>query len=265
VIISGFRFPVPGPLFLFSGSAIATRAGMSRHTSLLLPLCLLASPACSYASYTPPSRTMPLETAAAPSIGRTDLQIEINRVGAVMGFDTTDGAARIRRGVTDHVALTAEAGVLHVNGGSGQGDPNAFLGRVGFHVHSSVAQHIALTGGIGSGRSALAGSWATGDLGFAVSTETKHFVPFFAFEVYGSAPLHERTFTYATENGDPQTDQLTPTRGARATAGFEWRPGQAGPDSKASLLVGFQYGVIADSGDDDEVMGLGAAMKFKLD
>lgn len=237
---------------------------MSRHSLLLLPLCALASPACSYAAYTPPSRTMPLETAAAPALGKTDLQIEANMVGAVMGFDTSNGAARLRRGVTDHVAVTAEAGVLHVNHGDGNTDPDAYLGRVGFHVHSSVAPRIALTGGIGSGYSSVAGSWATGDLGVVVSKETRHLVPFGAFEVYGSTPIREQPFTY-TDGDSTQTDMLKPTRGVRGTVGFEWRPFEPGPDSRTSLLAGFQYGRIADDDEGEPVMGLGLGLKVKLD
>lgn len=230
------------------------------HLLLSLPLC-----ACSYAAYTPPSRTMPLETAAAPTQGRSDLQLEANTVGAVMGFDTTNGAARLRHGVTEHVAVSAEGGLLHVNGGGGQVDPNAYLGRVGVHVHSAQRPRIAMTGGVGSGRSSVAGSWVTADVGLVASTETYHFVPFASIEVFGAQPMDAAPFTYPTEAGDPQTDQLEPTRGARGTVGFEWRPGEAGPDSRTSMLLGFSYGGIADADGGDEVFGLGAGLKVKLD
>jgi len=208
---------------------------------------------------------MPLETAAAPAHGSTDLQLEANMVGAVMGFGTANGAARLRRGVTENVALTAEAGVLHVTGGSGESDPNAYLGRVGVHVHPAKHSRVALTGGVGSGRSSVAGSWVTGDLGFVASTESYHFVPFFAFEVYGATPVQAQPFTFFDPSGEPHTDQLKETLGARGTVGFEWRPGEAGPDSKTSLLLGLQYGTIGDADGGEPVMGVGAGMKFKLD
>ncbi len=235
---------------------------MPRHLSLLL---LLPTTACSYASYTPPSRTMPLETAAAPTQGKTDLQLEGNFVGAVMGFDTTNGAARLRRGVTETVAVTAEGGILHVNGGDGRVDPNAYLGRVGVHVHPAHRPRIAMTGGVGSGHSSLAGTWVTADLGVVASAETYHFVPFVSAEVFGAQPTDAPVFLYPDEEGNTQTDQMKPSRGVRGTVGFEWRPGEDGPDSRTSLLLGCSYGGIADPDDSTEVLALGAGLKIKLD
>lgn len=211
---------------------------------------------------------MPLETAAAPELGRTDLQIEGNLAGAVLGFGSSNGAARLRRGVTEHVAVSAEGGVLHVTGGTGQSDPNAYLGRVGVHVHSAEAKRsarVAMTGGVGSGRSSVAGSWITADAGVVISSETWHFVPYAAFEVYGAQPVHARPFEFEDEAGDVRADRLKPTHGIRGTTGFEWRPGAAGPESKTSLLVGFQYGSIADADGSEIVMGIGAGLKVKLD
>jgi hypothetical protein len=233
------------------------------RASLVLAAIL---PGCSYAAYTPPTRTMPLETPAAPAAGGTDVQLEASSVGAVMGFSVRGGAARLRHGVHRNVALTAEGGMMQVGGGNDKStDASALVGRVGVHVHPANRPRVAATAGVGSGASGLAGRWASVDAGVIASTETYHWVPFLALEGFFSSPIDPEPFTYNDTAGDPRRDVLSDSVGVRGTAGVEWRPGAAGPESRTSLLAGLTYGAIADAGDDDTFLGFGAAVKVKLD
>ena len=206
------------------------------------PLLLGAAvtlPACSPAAYTPPTRTMPLETAQAPTEGHSDAQLELNMVGAVMGFDTSNGAVRISHGVRDGLAVTAEGGVLHVNGGSEpEANRNAYLGRVGVHLHPPRDAKIALTAGAGGGTNAKAGTWASYDLGVVLSGESTYVVPFLSGEVYGSTPVEPQPFTFRGGE-DVYTDQLSQTWGVRGTAGLQLRPSR---EAATSMLLGFQFG-----------------------
>lgn len=221
-------------------------------------------PACSYAAYTPPPRMMPLETADAPTSGSTDVQLEGSRVAAVMGADTGNGNLRMRHGITPTVAVEAEGGVLHVLGGSGdEGDRNAYLGRVGVHVHPVVEKDgatVALTTGVGSGFSSLAGKWVSADAGLIAQTDGTHAALFVSGEAWGSHPLDPQPFMFGPSD-DIQHDVLSDTIGARATGGLTWWP--KGRDSTA-LIVGASYGVMKDADDHAQVLALGAAVRAKL-
>ncbi len=229
----------------------------------LLPLLLVTLPAsaCSNASYTPPSRTMPLETAQAPAVGQTEAQLELNQVGAVLGFDTSNGAARLRHGVTDNLAVSVDLGLLHVNGDSTQRERNAVLGRVGAHVHAPGTSYVALTAGVGGGSSSLAGRWASADVGVVLSGDSKYAVPFLSGEAFVSRPIDPPAFSF--QSGEHVvTTQLTPSRGARATAGVALRTART---SRTSLLIGLSWGVIDDAESRDDVLGVGAGLKLSLD
>jgi hypothetical protein len=233
----------------------------------LMVVVLAPIAACSYASYAPPARTMPLETAVAPAVGHGDVQIEGNLVAAIFGFDTTNGGVRLRQGIDEHVAISGDLGVLTVNGETAGGeDHRAYLSRVGVHVHQAdraPGPHIALTGGIGGGTSALAGRWAAFDLGVIASSNGTYVVPFIAVDGFASVPVDAKDFTWTDSSGDPKTDRLTPTAGYRFTAGLEVRP-YGGPDSEVSLLGGVMIGGIADADDDEVFLGLGAAVRATL-
>lgn len=238
---------------------------MPRSLHHLPTLALLALPAsaCSFTSYAPPSRTMPLETAQAPTAGQTEAQLEVNAAGAVMGFDTTNGGARLRHGITDQLAITGDVGVLHVNGDSPETQREALLGRVGVHVHPARAPRIALTTGFGGGTSPLAGRWLSYDVGVVASAESRHVLPFISGEVFASVPIDPPTFSYESYDGDIHTDRLSNTRGARATAGVALRRSET---SRAALLLGLSWGVVANAdGDDDQVLGVGAGVRVPLD
>ncbi|HTJ45859.1 MAG TPA: hypothetical protein VL463_27335 [Kofleriaceae bacterium] len=231
------------------------------------PLAAIATfAACSYTSYTPPSRMMPLETALAPAPNHTDLQAEGSMAGAVMGFGTWNGALRLREGLDDNVAVTAEGGVMNVDGHAAAGtEHNAYMGRIGVHLHQrdrTEGPHVALTAGVGGGWSALAGRWVTQDVAVIVSGNGAWVVPFASLEGFASQPIDPQLFQYRTgESSTPRTDVLTRTAGFRVTAGLEFRDG-SGIDSRASFLIGMMMGGIEKPDDGDMFMGLGAALRL---
>jgi hypothetical protein len=223
--------------------------------------------ACSYTSYTPPARMMPLETAIAPAAGAADLQLEGSTEGAFWGFGTNNGAARLREGVTENLAVTGEAGMFSVSGNAAPGtDTNAYQTRVGLHAHDTdrtEGPHLAMTAGLGAGTSSIAGRWVSEDVGVVASGNGAWVVPFVALEGFASQPIDGHPFTYTDTNGDPHPDQLTNTGGFRITAGLELRDG-SGADSPVSFIAGIMAGSVAKIDHSDGFAGVGCALHIAL-
>jgi hypothetical protein len=223
--------------------------------------------ACSYTSYTPPARMMPLETAVAPAPGASDLQLEGSTANASLGFQTTNGAARLRGGLTDQVSISGEAGMISVGGDTDTSlDRHAYIGRVAAHVHEtdrSPGAHVAFTGGVGGGTSEVAGNWISEDAGVIVSGNGYWFVPFASLEGFASQPIDAPHFTYVDTSGYSHDDRLTRTAGFRVTAGFELRNGDAA-DSAFGLIVGLMLGGIQKPGTGDGFGGLGIAFRLAI-
>jgi hypothetical protein len=224
--------------------------------------------ACSYTSYTPPARMMPLETAVAPARGASDVQLDLATVGTPLGFSTNDAAMRVRGGVSDLVSISAEGGVISVEGLAAQPiDQHAYIGRVAAHVHQAdrtPGPHIAFTAGVGGGASPVAGRWVSEDAAVILSGNGYWFVPFASLEGFASQPVDAPGFSYVdATDGSSHADQLTRTAGYRITAGFEIRDGHAA-DSAFGILVGFMMGGVYKANDNDAFAGLGVAFRLAI-
>jgi hypothetical protein len=233
-----------------------------RPVASVLALACVAG--CSYTSYTPPARMMPLETAVAPPPQQLDVQSEVSMAGAIFGFNTYNGALRVREGVTDNLAVTAEGGVTRIDGNAAPGTPqNAYVGRVGVHLHMADREpglHVALTAGVGGGASSLAGRWISEDVGLIVSGNGAWVAPFASIEGFASQPIDAQPFTYEA-SGDAHPDVLTRSAGFRIISGLEFRDG-TGADSKRSFLIGGMTGGIYKRSASDGFAGLGAALRL---
>jgi hypothetical protein len=227
-------------------------------------LALGALGACSYTSYTPPARMMPLETATAPTAAQTDVQGELSTTGAFWGFGTDNTALRVRQGVNENLSVSAEGGTIAVEGDTST-DTNhmAYVGRVGMHVHQedrTAGPHIAFTAGAGGGASSVAGRWISEDAGVILSGNGAWLVPFASIEGFLSQPIDARPFGYRDTSGDPHSDILTKTVGYRVIVGLELRDGH-GADSEYAFTIGMMMGGIAKVDHDDQFAGLGAALR----
>jgi hypothetical protein len=239
--------------------------------ALVVALLGIGAVACSYTSYTPPARMMPLETAVAPARGASDVQLEASSSAAMTfwgGFSAQSGAARLRGGLTDRVSISAEGGVISVDGDTTNTiDHTADVGRVGVNVHEadrSPGAHVAFTGGVGGGRSTAAGNWISEDAGVIVSGNGHWFVPYASLEGFASQPVDARPFDYVdAHDNSTHSDILTNTAGFRITSGFELRDGDAA-DSQIGVIVGFMMGGIWKRDSGDGFAGLGVAVRVAI-
>jgi hypothetical protein len=214
---------------------------------------------------------MPLETAVAPARGASDVQLEASTAGnadVFGGFTTNNGAARLRGGLTDNVSISAEGGVIAVEGITENPiDQHAYTGRVAVHVHEadrSPGAHVAFTAGAGGGTSVAAGSWVSEDAGVILSGNGYWFVPFVSLDGFASQPVDARPFSYVdSTDGSRHDDVLTRTAGWRITTGFELRDGHAA-DSRFGMIVGLMMGGVYKRDDSDAFAGLGVALRVAL-
>lgn len=69
----------------------------------LMLLLACVGTGCNYQVYSPPARTLPLESPATVPVGTTGIAVEGGPGGALFGPDLAFGAARIRHAVNDQL------------------------------------------------------------------------------------------------------------------------------------------------------------------
>jgi hypothetical protein len=220
---------------------------------LLLPIA-----ACSVHAFTPPARPMPLSPAQAPARGETDVQLDGNASGEIMGPGVFAGNLRVRRGVSEGVALVGDAGILRADGDPDGLDPRAATARVGVQVHGRANDiHVAVFGGAGGGHAPTAGSWASFDGGVVMSGTHRYVRPMFLVDMFVSEPFSTRTFPV----GESML-RLPRTYGVQGLVGFD-----LGPRDR-SLLLGFAVAQLwsratdVSAGDSAGFFGLGGGFRF---
>jgi hypothetical protein len=222
---------------------------------------------CNHHVYSPPARTLPLETIGSVGHGRTGLALEGARHGALFGVHAATGTARFRHGVSDDVDLSLEGNLIHIEGESAAGTMQEIYSlRIG--TKYQVTSAFAVTGGNGLGLHA-GGTFASPDLGVITGFENRYAVPFFSARALMSVPVRSHTVDTTSAGSPPGTElgraELT---GGFATAfglrvpippSFEPKTGVRG-----SLVGGGGVTLLADSEDDTMLMswGAGAEMEF---
>jgi hypothetical protein len=202
---------------------------------------------------------MPLGTAQAPARGRSDLQLDGNVTGEIMGPGIFAGNIRVRHGVSKRVALVGDVGMARADGESNGLDPRAGTARAGVHLHGDANEdvHAAVYAGAGGGYAPTAGGWASVDAGAVFTGNHRHVRPIFLVQVYGSQPIATRVFTV----GDTML-RLPRTFGVQGLLGFD-----LGPRDR-SLLLGLAIAQLSSSANDQQFartetfFGLGAGFRF---
>jgi len=157
-------------------------------------LVAVASTACDHHAFSPPARSLPLETAATMPQGSFGLQAEGGAHGTIFGPTIYAGTARARYGVDDSTELSGEASLMNVAGVSAAStNPNIYSARVGFKhrllpFEARSGPTLSVTGGVGAGGSA-GGGFLSPDLGAIVSWENAYVVPFAAVRGSLSQPV----------------------------------------------------------------------------
>lgn len=203
---------------------------------------------------------MPFETARAPAPGKHEVQIDGVSAGEVLGPGIVAGNARYRRGITDHLAVTGDLGVIRAQGET-QESPLAGTTRVGVHAHGEWTDELdaALFAGAGGGHAPSAGSWLSADAGWAVTGDHRYVRPTLVLAGFVSEPVASETFMV----GD-RTLQLPRTYGVQGMFGFD-----LGPKDRA-MLLGFMIANLwakATAHQDAQssmFLGVGGSLRFGL-
>lgn len=223
-----------------------------------LPLLTLAT-GCATHAFTPSARPMPLSTMEAPKVHESDIQLDGNASGEVLGPGILAGNVRYRRGIAEHVAVTADTGFIRVANEGSTLNPYAGTARVGVQAHGRANDEItaAAFGGIGGGYSPEAGGWITGDVGAGFTGDHRYVRPILLVDVYFSQPVATEVFSVGST-----MLRLPQTLGVQGLFGFD-----LGPRERAvmvGLAVARLYASPNDKQDDlsETFFGLGGGFRF---
>ncbi len=191
-----------------------------------LPSCLLASLALTGAGgcvnhvYSPPARTLPLETAATLAPHRHALALEGSGHGAMFGPSLESGTLRYRQGVAPGLEVEAEGSAMYVDEQtSANTNHMIYAGRLGFR--HPFGRYVAASVGLGGGFDA-AGAFFSPDMGGVVAWENPYLVPFFSLRGFLSLPIAARAVDTSKADNPPGTQINTPsnTIGLNLTLGL---------------------------------------------
>lgn len=209
-----------------------------RHLAVLSILATsLIATACTPHAYTPSARPMPLSSAQAPSTGESDVQLDGNASGEVLGPGIVAGNVRYRRGLREDVAVVGDVGLLRVDGNNHGQNPYAGTARVGVQVHAPANDdlHAAAFAGVGGGFAPTAGGFASVDVGGVLTGTHRYVRPVFVLDLYASEPIGAKGFVANEDNvgtGDEMVDVKLPrTIGVQGLLGFD-----LGPRDRSALL-----------------------------
>ncbi|MFT5355026.1 MAG: hypothetical protein ACI9KE_002239 [Polyangiales bacterium] len=218
--------------------------------------------ACSPHAFSPPGRTLPLETAAAVGVGNTAVQLEGGISAQVLGPGVVTASARVRHGVGEQTDLNVEGNFAYFVDGDPQIDMHRgiYSGRIG--LKHAFGEHFALTGGVGAGGSA-AGAFISPDFGFILSFENPYVVPFFSARVVLSQPMGAREVEFV-DDGVAFSQAPAFTYGYAFTTGVRVPLGPIAKPLRPAILVGFGMTHIFDGEDEAAFMGVNLGFEVTL-
>lgn len=228
---------------------------------LKLPVTIaLLLTACSPHAFSPPGRTLPLETAAAVGAGNTGVQLEGGTSAELLGPALVHGTARVRHGVGEHTDLNVEGNFTYFLDGDEQVDVHRgiYSGRLG--IKHAFGEHFALTGGIAAGGSA-GGAFLSPDLGFIAGFENPYVVPFVSGRLILSQPIGAREVEFIDDGvAFMQAPQFT--YGYAITTGVRIPVGPLAKPLRPAILLGFGVTQIFDG--EEEAGFMGGNVGFEL-
>ena len=231
--------------------------------NLTLPLAsLLILCACSPHPFSPPGRTLPLETAAAVGAGNTGVQLEGGISTEVLGPGVVHATARVRHGVGEQTDINAEGNFVYYIDDDEQVEAHRgiYSGRIG--VKHAFGQHFALTGGLAAGGSA-GGGFFSPDFGFIGSFENPYVVPFVSGRMVLSVPMGARGVEFF-DDGVAFTQSPQLTYGYAVGTGVRVPVGPMSKPLRPALLVGFGITQIFDGEEDTGFMGVNLGFEMTI-
>lgn len=230
------------------------------------PLILIvALVSCRPYALTPPARMMPMSPAQIPARSAWDAQLDGGLVtGAQDGPGIALGNLRYRRGVTDDVALVADAGYAAAFGSASTDlHQGAGMVRIGGQItQPSSIGDVAAFGGVGGGYAPAAGAWTSVDVGGALTGTHRFIRPFLVGDAFGSLPWATQVFECCGSGIDAHMLRLPPTVGLQVSLGLE-----IGPRARAfviGLLGALMQGAATDVQDakGQAYLALGIGFRF---
>jgi hypothetical protein len=173
-------------------------------------LAAIACLACSHRVYSPPARTLPMDTPATMAPGNTALGFEVAGGGVAFSKTIWSGTANVTHGFLDRLEGTAEITYARDDFNSPAGtDTNAWATRIGAK-YNILPRYLSAVGGVG------VGSWAGGpfgsvDVGIVGGYENCYVVPFAAVRGAVSTPFSAHTVDTAQAGEAPGMYLATPS------------------------------------------------------
>lgn len=217
---------------------------------------------CAYHAYSPPARTLPLESPQVLPSGAQGVSGQAYLAGAAFGPSLLGGALRYRRGVAQDLEGSAEASFFHVTDRDDDVHtwPQVYAARAGLKYQPVSA--LALSFGLGGGGSA-AGGFISPDLGAVVGYENPYVVPFLSGRAFTSQPLGARSIYLGSDDGTPRYSKPQTTYGLGAGIGLRIRFSQDTALSNA-LLVGAGLTDLFDQGHRESFLSLSLGVDIIL-
>lgn len=233
--------------------------------ALVIVVCVLGAIAagCHNHVYSPPARTLPLETARILENDRTAVQFGGGGHGAVFGFSAASGSVRVSRGVSDRAEGSIEGTALHVDGDSLAGtDPWVYALRGG--VKLRVLEWLAVSTGLGGGVSA-AGAFVSPDIALVAAPEHWVVAPWFGPRLAFSLPIDPREVDTTPADGEPGTNVQAPhpTMILGADAGVRLRlRGDDESDPEVTVIAGLGLTRLDDFDEHEEALSIAGAVEI---
>ena len=225
----------------------------------------VASAGCSYRVYTPPARSLPLESPLPLPDGHTSVTAEAGVHSLLFGPELVGGGLRVARGIPQG-EVSVEGAALVVQGDSAAGtDPLLAIGRAGFHTGDRI---FGFGAGLGGGWSA-AGPFVSPDFELMAGYENCYLIPFGAFRTSVSLPIAPRAVDISKKEDGVGAHVLTP----RTTAAFS--PGiglkipvfhrcGAVPQYRAAISLGLAWTALVDADHSDTFFGVGSGLTINF-
>jgi hypothetical protein len=223
------------------------------------------SAGCAYRVYSPPARSLPLESPRTLPDGRMSVAAEGAVHGVAFGPDIDGGTVRVARGVGGGEA-SIEGTALFVNADSAaHTEKGIYMLRGGFRMGGRI-----FAGGVGLGAAASAAGVALSpDFSLTAGWENCYFVPFAALRTGVSVPIGAK----AVDIGKPEDGVGTHVDTPRTTAIFNGYVGAKlplvhrcaeAPQWRVALLAGVGWTWLIDAEDHQTYPGFSVGLTYNF-
>jgi len=220
--------------------------------SIVIGIVALTPIGCAHHVYSPPARSLPIETVATLEPGNTSLALETGVHGSVFGPDIFTSTGRARHTFTQNLEGVAEVNLMHlIDDAEAQTHPNIYGLRFGCKYR--LTNFLAFPYGIGGGYSE-AGFFISPDLGAILAYENPYIIPFLSVRGYVSQPIGKRAVDIGEDTEGEYIEKPDTTWGASGAIGGRV-PVTSQSTDIGSILFGLGVTHMADAEDYKQFFG----------